>query len=138
MSRTIVQSRLTLAQKDGKVSGNTSEIVEVGFNDLDDATASEYASYMTWTSEKAFTDVAEHAPWTNSNVTEAYIHTLLDNALPYPIQMGMAALLPEGSAVYSINSSHVPFISHPDELLAAVEAAVEVGVEAATKYVVDA
>lgn len=120
------------------MSGNTSEIVEVGFNDLDEATASEYASYMTWTSEKAFTDIAEHAPWTNNNVTEAYIHTLLDNALPYPIQMGMAALLPESSAVYSINSSHVPFISHPDELLAAVEAAVEVGVEAATKYTVDA
>ncbi|KAK7707496.1 hypothetical protein SLS64_007015 [Diaporthe eres] len=124
--------------EDGKVSGNASEIVEVGFNDLDEVTASKYASYMTWTSEKAFTDSAKYSPWTSGNVTEAYIHTLLDNALPYPIQSSMAALLPEGSAVYSINSSHVPFISHPDELLTAVEAAVEVGVEAATKYTVGA
>ncbi|KAG6360757.1 hypothetical protein INS49_011823 [Diaporthe citri] len=124
--------------EDGKVSGIASEIIEVGFNNLDEATASEYASYMTWTSEKAFTDSAKYSPWTSGNVTEAYIHTLLDNALPYPIQLGMEALLPEGSAVYSINSSHVPFISHQDELLTAVEAAVEVGVEGAAKYVVRA
>lgn len=120
------------------MSGNASEIVEVGFNDLDEATASEYASYMTWTSEKAFTDTAKYSPWTSGNITEAYIHTLLDNALPYPVQLSMAALLPEGSAVYSINSSHVPFVSHPDELLTAVEAAAQVGVEAAAKYAVSA
>lgn len=89
---------------------------------------------MTWTSERAFTDTAQHAPWTNNNITEAYIHTIRDNALPYSIQTGMAALLPQNPAVYSVNSSHVPFISHPGELLTAVEAAVEVGIEAATNY----
>lgn len=96
--------------------------------------ADEYASYMTWTSEQVFKDPAEYAPWTDSSITEAYIHTLLDNALPYATQVAMAAMLPLGSAVYSINSSHVPFISHPAELLTLVEEAVKVGVEAASAY----
>lgn len=89
---------------------------------------------MTWTSEKVFEDTAEYAPWTNASVTESYIHTLLDNALPYVAQLQMASMLPLGSAVYTINSSHVPFISHQDDLLSMVEDAVSVGVAAAASY----
>lgn len=96
--------------------------------------AAEYTSYMTWTSEQVFLDTAAYAPWTDSSISEAYIHTLLDNALPYEDQLAMASLLPEGSAVYSINSSHTPFISHPEELLTLVEEAVEAGVTAASAY----
>lgn len=109
-------------------------IVEIGFNDLSETEAEEYASYMTWTSEQVFLDAAEYAPWTNSNITESYVHTLLDNALPYEDQLAMASLLPSDSSIYSINSSHVAFISHPTELLTIVEDAVEVGVEAAAAY----
>ncbi|CAN8100547.1 unnamed protein product [Discula destructiva] len=123
--------------EDGKVTGNTSEIVEIGFNDISASEAAEYASYMTWTSETVFTDASVYAPWTSEGdeiITEAYIHTLLDNALPYAAQEQMAAMLPADSAVYSLNSSHVAFISHPEELLAVVEEAVQVGVEAASVY----
>lgn len=109
-------------------------IIEIGFNDLAEDIAEQYASYMTWTSEQVFEDAAEFAPWTNGTVTESYIHTLLDNALPYANQLQMASMLPSDSATYSINSSHVPFISHPDDLLSLVEDAVSVGVEAAASY----
>lgn len=83
---------------------------------------------MTWTSEKVFTDASKYSPW-EDNVPEAYIHTENDNALPYPVQLQMQALLPPGSPVYTINSSHVPFISMPDQLLPLVENAISVGMK---------
>lgn len=100
------------------------------------AEADVYMSYMTWTSEQVFTDAAVYAPWADTEgVTEAYIHTLLDNALPYASQLEMAAMLPSAAAIYEINSSHVPFISQPATLLPIVEDAIAVGVTAAASYV---
>ncbi|ORY58150.1 Alpha/Beta hydrolase protein [Pseudomassariella vexata] len=114
---------------DSKVYASADEIIDVGFNDMTLAEAEKWASYTTWTSEKVFTDASLYSPWAD-NVTEAYIHTLLDGALPYAAQLQMEALLPEGSAVYNINSSHVAFLSQPDTLLSLIEDAIAVGVAA--------
>lgn len=104
-------------------------MVDIGFNDIQPLSEAErWASYVTWTSEKVFTDASQYSPW-EDKVPEAYIHTESDNALPYPVQLQMQALLPPGSAVYTINSSHVPFISMPDELLPLVENAISVGMK---------
>ena len=116
--------------QNGEVTGDPSQIVEIGFNDIEPLSVAErWASYMTWTSEKVFTDASQYSPWVD-NVPEAYIHTESDHALPYPVQLQMQALLPQGSPVYTINSSHVPFISQPDELLPLVENAISVAMEA--------
>lgn len=48
--------------------------------------------------------------------------------------MVTAAILLEASAIYSTQSSHAPSTGHLDELLTAVEMAVEVSMVAATKY----
>lgn len=56
------------------------------------------------------------------------------NAPPYTYQMVTATLLLEASAIYSIQSSYASFIGHLDELLTAVEVAVEVSMVATTKY----
>jgi len=111
------------------VSGDPAQIETVGFNDLPAAEAKKWASAMTWTSEKVFTDASKFSPWA-AGVTEAYIHTEMDNALPFAAQQGMQAMLPAGSAVFSIKSSHVPFISHPDELLPLVTSAIDAGIAA--------
>ncbi|KAK8040774.1 hypothetical protein PG994_013781 [Apiospora phragmitis] len=114
---------------DGKVTGDPAQIEEIGFNDMSATDAKRWASAMTWTSEKVFTDASKFSPWA-AGITESYIHTELDNALPFAVQQQMQAMLPAGSAVFSINSSHVPFISHPDELLPLVRSAIDAGVAA--------
>lgn len=113
-------------------------MIDISFNDLSASVAEEYASYMTKTSEQVFTDAVDYVPWTDTSITESYIHMLLDNALPYEVQLEKASLLPLGSAIYSINSSHVPFISHPFELLVLVEEEVKVGIDAASAYAMKA
>ncbi|KAK7995992.1 hypothetical protein PG991_015459 [Apiospora marii] len=115
--------------ENGMVTGDPAQIAEIGFNDLSAAEAQKWAAAMTWTSEKVFTDASQFSPWA-AGVTEAYIHTEDDHALPFAVQQQMQAMLPAGSAVFSIKSSHVPFISHPDELLPLVQSAIEAGVAA--------
>lgn len=57
-------------------------MIDISSNDLSASVAEEYASYMTKTSEQVFTDAADYVPWTDTSITESYIHMLLDNALP--------------------------------------------------------
>ncbi|KAK8004117.1 hypothetical protein PG990_001925 [Apiospora arundinis] len=113
----------------GMVTGDPAQIQEIGFNDMSASEAKKWSSAMTWTSEKVFTDASKFSPWA-AGITEAYIHTELDNALPFAAQTQMQAMLPAGSAVFSIKSSHVPFISHPDELLPLVVSAIDAGIAA--------
>jgi len=53
------------------------------------------------------------------SIRKVYIHTLNDNAISYPAQQSMvnAGMV---ARVYTLASSHTPFISMPDKLAAII------------------
>lgn len=95
---------------------------EIAFNDLSTAEAEYYTNLTTWSSLVSFTEANTYAPWANG-IPAAYIHTSLDNALPLAYQTPMAAILSasENITEYTLESSHCPWISMPEETLAVWE-----------------
>ncbi|RDW73240.1 hypothetical protein BP6252_07147 [Coleophoma cylindrospora] len=96
---------------------NATQMPEIAFNDLSATEAAYYTNLTTWSSTDAFTEPNTYAPWDNG-VPAAYIHTALDNALPIAYQNAMVTYLAStNSSIYTLQSSHVPFISIPDQTL---------------------
>lgn len=57
-----------------------------------------------------------------------YIFCEKDQALPIPVQEAMASLLGDYTT-YRCDSSHSPFLSVPEEIVAACQLAVKIGLE---------
>jgi pimeloyl-ACP methyl ester carboxylesterase len=110
---------LTPSQED-RVSGDPALFPEVGFNDLPAEEQTRWAQEATYTSLALFTAPSAYEPWANG-IPGAFIFTTLDNALPYPLQQGMAAQLGPDFRNATLESGHCPFLSMPQQLLAALE-----------------
>lgn len=98
-------------------------IPEVAFNDMADRPEEQarWAAEMTYTATGLFASPSEHEPWT-AGVPCGYIHCTADNALPYPMQQGMAAALGADAPISTLEGAgHCPHNSRPKELIAAVK-----------------
>ena len=60
-------------------------------------------------------DAADHTPAVEPLIPRIYIETLLDRALPLDVQRRMYQTIPT-EAVYSMETSHSPFLSAPHQL----------------------
>lgn len=75
---------------------------------------------MTHSSAVLFTGKSEFEPW-KEGIPCAYIFTKQDGALPYPLQQQLASQLGPDALTVAVDSNHCPFLSVPEELLAAVD-----------------
>lgn len=75
---------------------------------------------------KIFSDDNTYAPW-NNNVEVGFFFTLQDQAIPIATQQEMASQFPDGYFSYTLNSSHSPFLSMPENVVLAVVGAATQG-----------
>lgn len=68
---------------------------------------------------RIFTDDNLYEPW-NHGVEVGFFFTEQDQAIPIASQQGMAAQFPSGYVSYTMNSSHSPFLSMPDEVVTGI------------------
>lgn len=68
---------------------------------------------------RIFSDDNQYAPWDNG-VEVGFFFTEQDQAIPIATQQAMASQFPEGYVSYTMNSSHSPFLSMPDNVVTGV------------------
>lgn len=95
---------------------------QVAFNDLSAEKTTLYISQLTHSSAVVFATPSTFEAWTNA-IPCAYIFCSMDNALPLPIQQGMALRFGPDAETYTLQSGHCPFLSIPEELLEVMEKA---------------
>ncbi|KAI9931995.1 hypothetical protein ASPWEDRAFT_40178 [Aspergillus wentii DTO 134E9] len=87
--------------------------VKVGFHDVSPDEQEKWSDSLTHTSIGVFSGASTYEPW--HSIPSAYILCEEDQALPFPIQEHMAGTL--GTEwIYSLKSSHFPFLSMPDRV----------------------
>lgn len=102
------------------MTGHPDMVPGIALQDLAPGPRAEACAQMTHTSAALFAGEAEFEPWAEG-VPCAYIHCTEDGALPYPLQLQMAAQLGPAPNTATVAASHCPFLSVPDDLLAAVD-----------------
>lgn len=95
-------------------------IPEVAFSDCSPEDLKTAMSECSHTAAVLFVGESEYEPW-NDGVPCAYIFTKQDGALPYPLQQQLAQQLGPNPVTVELDANHCPFVSVPDQLLAAVE-----------------
>lgn len=95
-------------------------MAEVGLSDLSPDDQKKWMREVTFTSAALFGGQSEYEPWKES-IPCAYIYAKQDGAIPYSLQQQMAAQLGPDALTVAVDSNHCPFLSVPQELLAAVE-----------------
>lgn len=95
-------------------------MARVGFGDLSLEEQEKWSKEFAHTSAILFEGTSEYEPW-NEGIPCAYIFTIDDGALPYPLQQQLAATLGPKAPSVTLKANHSPFLSVPNELLAAVE-----------------
>lgn len=103
-----------------RVTGNAEMVPQIAFNDLSPEDAKKWMNEMSHTAAALFVGKSEYEPWTEG-VPCAYIFTTQDGALPYPLQQQMASQLGANALTVTLEASHCPFLSVPEQLLSAVE-----------------
>lgn len=68
---------------------------------------------------RIFSDDNLYAPWDNG-VEVGFFFTEQDQAIPLATQQTMASQFPAGYVSYTMNSSHSPFLSMPEEVVTGV------------------
>lgn len=68
---------------------------------------------------RIFTDDTSYEPW-NNGVEVGFFFTEQEQAIPLAVQQSMASQFPSGYVSYTMNSSHSPFLSMPDEVVTGV------------------
>ncbi|KAG4421967.1 hypothetical protein IFR04_004946 [Cadophora malorum] len=71
---------------------------------------------------RIFSDDTTYEPWTQG-VKVGFFFTELDQAIPIATQQAMASQFPDGYFSYTMNSSHSPFLSMPENVVSGVVAA---------------
>ncbi|KAH8771715.1 Alpha/beta hydrolase fold-1 [Diaporthe sp. PMI_573] len=64
---------------------------------------------------RIFSDDNKYEPW-NSGVEVGFFFTEQDQAIPLATQQSMASQFPSGYVSYTMNSSHSPFMSMPEQV----------------------
>lgn len=64
---------------------------------------------------RIFTDDNTYEPW-NNGIEVGFFFTLQDQAIPIATQQSMASQFPTGYVSYTMNSSHSPFLSMPEQV----------------------
>ncbi|KAK2018531.1 alpha/beta-hydrolase [Colletotrichum eremochloae] len=101
------------------------------YADVDPVLRAKAISELTWQSARVFSDPSTYEPW-NNGIEVMYFHCTEDQAIPLATQNAIAAQFPAGYTTFSANSSHSPFLSHPDLVVEGVELAAKVGKEKIT------
>ncbi|GJC95751.1 FAD binding domain-containing protein [Colletotrichum higginsianum] len=109
-----------------KVYADTPETIF--YADVDPILRAKAIAELSWQSARVFSDPATYEPW-NDGIEVMYFHCEQDQAIPLATQEAMAAQFPAGYTTFYANSSHSPFLSHPDLVVEGVELAVKVGQE---------
>ncbi|KAI2470782.1 alpha/beta-hydrolase [Annulohypoxylon bovei var. microspora] len=89
------------------------------YQDLDEESRSKWVKEVSHTSTALFDGVSNYEPWTEG-VPCAYIFCGEDKALHLQNQRDMAAQLGPEAITATVNAGHSPFLSVPDELVAAI------------------
>lgn len=100
--------------------GDAKVLPKLALHDLSPAAREEAMKYMTHTSTVLFSGESEYEPW-NEGIPCAYIVTKQDGSLPAALQEAMASQLGPNGLIVNVEANHCPFLSVPEELLAAVE-----------------
>lgn len=93
---------------------------DVAFGDLSPEDQAKWAKEMTHTSAALFASPALYEPWAN-NIPCSYIYTAIDGAIPLPVQQSLAQQLGTEAKTASLNASHCPHLSMPEDLVKAIE-----------------
>lgn len=100
---------------------------QVFYNDVTNETLVEEAvAALKQEPARIFADDNQYAPWTDG-VEVGFFFTELDQAIPLATQQAMAAQFPAGYVNYTMNSSHSPFLSMPDNVVTGVVLAATAG-----------
>ncbi len=94
------------------------EPVPVFYADLAPEQATSFAGRVDTQSLASFADPLTRVGWRETPST--YVACTQDQAIPYAAQQAMSA---HAGAVHTLESSHSPFASHPDEVAAIIDAA---------------
>lgn len=78
-------------------------------------------------SRRVYIDVATYEPW--HDIECFYFFCDDDQAIPLPVQQGMAAQLGPDAASFHSQASHSPFLSRTHEAVEGLEYAAKVGLE---------
>ncbi len=95
---------------------------DIFYADVDDEVAEICAGRLTLQSLSSFTDELGHAAW--KDVPSTYLLAEHDRAIPPPAQEAMSA---RASTVVRLPTSHSPFLSQPDAVVARVTDAITRG-----------
>ncbi|KAI1390483.1 alpha/beta-hydrolase [Hypoxylon trugodes] len=94
-------------------------LASVAYHDLDEESQSAMAQNVSYTSAVLFEGESEYEPW-SEGIPCGYIFCSEDKILPPQIQQDMAAQLGPEPVTTTLKSGHSPFLSVPDELVAAI------------------
>lgn len=75
---------------------------------------------------RIFSDDNTYEPW-NNGVEVGFFFTLQDQAIPIATQQSMASQFPSDFVSYTMNSSHSPFLSMPEQVTEGVVLAATAG-----------
>ncbi|KAI1454200.1 alpha/beta-hydrolase [Annulohypoxylon moriforme] len=89
------------------------------YNDLDEESRAKWVKEVSPTSAALFKGVSNCEPWAEG-IPCAYIFCVEDRALPMRIQQDMATQLGPEPVTVNLKAGHSPFLSVPDELVAAI------------------
>ena len=110
---------------DDQLEVNPATPAETFYNDLPDEVVKSCVADLKPFSYQAFHSPVKGASW--KNIPSTYLHCLQDNALPYSAQRNMVEETAAGSGMRTetLDASHSPFLSMPDETAAAIQRAAE-------------
>ncbi|GKT46684.1 uncharacterized protein ColSpa_06865 [Colletotrichum spaethianum] len=101
---------------------------DIFYADVNPVLQAEAIARLSWQSARVFADPSTYAPWTEG-IEVMFFHTEQDKAIPLATQEAMAAQFPPGYTTFYANTSHSPFLSHPELVIEGVELAAKVGQE---------
>ncbi|KAL3423657.1 hypothetical protein PVAG01_05404 [Phlyctema vagabunda] len=111
----------------GKCFAQESALAQVAFNDFSEEEAAQYISDgMSHTSAVVFGTPSTFEPWSNGYPC-AYIFFSEDKSLQYPIQQHFATQLGPDPTTFTVKGGHCAFLRLPEDVVAAVAKAAEVG-----------
>jgi hypothetical protein len=91
---------------------------------VDATLAAEAVAALEAEPARIFSDDVPYAPW-NHGVEVGFFFTLQDQAIPIATQQYMFSQFDSSSFSYTLNSSHSPFLSMPQNVVTAVTLAAE-------------
>lgn len=108
---------------DDKLEVNVADPDKIFYNDCDDAQVKRAVAALRPHSYQSFHSNCTYAAW--KHIPSTYLYCLQDAAIPFAVQKMMVEGTAKGSGMRTetVDASHSPFISQPDELAAAIRRA---------------